>query len=104
MTPLCACSKRHSPRVMVTDTHHICPRSWSGPDVAANRVELCPTTHRQVHRLIDAYVSAGAEPAKSVVALYNALTRDLAAQAWARRPANPTRTSLSRPEVVDDSH
>lgn len=97
MTSPCACSKRHSPRVVATDTHHVLPRSWKGPDVAANRVELCPTTHRQVHRLLDAYVTAGAEPARAVLAMYNAVTRDLAAQAWAQRPPKPTRTSRPAP-------
>lgn len=92
---VCPCSKRHSPRVVATDTHHILPLSWGGPNVAANRVELCPTTHRQVHRLLDAYVAAGNVPAASVMARYNDLTRALAARAWDQRPAVPTRTSLT---------
>jgi len=83
--------------VVATDTHHILPRSWGGPDVASNRVEICPTSHRQIHRLLDAYVTAGAKPAASVLAMYNDLTRALAAQAWDQRPAIPTRTSLGAP-------
>jgi len=93
----CACSKRHSPRVVATDTHHILPRSWGGPDVASNRVEICPTSHRQIHRLLDAYVTADATPSRTVCGQYNALTQELAARAWAQRPAIPTRTSLEAP-------
>jgi len=64
-------------------------------DTPGNRVEVCPTTHRQIHRLIDAYVVAGGEPAGAVLRNYNELTRRLALMAWDQRPPNPTRTSLA---------
>lgn len=30
------------------------PLSWGGPDEEYNRVAVCPTGHRNIHRLLDA--------------------------------------------------
>jgi hypothetical protein len=58
-TVACRCSNRHVPKPTVIDAHHIWPRSAGGPTVAANLVWLCPTAHRNVHELLEAWHRAG---------------------------------------------
>lgn len=49
----CWCVKTHSPMVNRTHIHHIHPLSMGGPDTPANRIPLCPTTHGEVHLILE---------------------------------------------------
>lgn len=58
---VCAIHKSHSPRPLSTEAHHILPRAWqaiwSPPDDkrllwAPKTIDLCPTGHSNVHRII----------------------------------------------------
>lgn len=84
----CKCVGQHVPEVHAPAVHHILPRSWGGPDVPANRVVLCPTTHENVHKLLNAYVHAGDVPAWSLRRSYSAYARGLAQLAWDQRPSD----------------
>lgn len=46
---ICVCVKNHTPKVLDVEQHHIWPLGEGGPDVPANRIWLCPTTHTNVH-------------------------------------------------------
>lgn len=48
----CACRATHSPAPLGLEVHHIWPTGLGGPDVAANKVAVCPTTHTNVHELL----------------------------------------------------
>ncbi len=56
----CVLHKYHSPEVVSFDVHHVVPTYMGGPDVASNRVVVCPTGHRNVHVLIGALVAGRA--------------------------------------------
>ena len=48
---VCLCVKRHSPRPSILHSHHVWPLGEGGPNVRANLLWLCPTTHMNVHEL-----------------------------------------------------
>jgi hypothetical protein len=50
---VCAVHGYHWPKPIGVVVHHIQPLAAGGPDVAANRVTICPTGHLNVHRLLD---------------------------------------------------
>jgi hypothetical protein len=81
----------------VAARHHILPQSWGGLTVDANLIWLCPNAHTSTHHLLDQYVRAGGDPGWTVRQHYSAFIRDLAARAWAQRPAIPTITSIHAP-------
>lgn len=78
----CACVAAHSPLPVDIQVHHVWPLAWGGPDVATNRVPLCPTTHASVHWLLRAYQRAGGEPAWEVRRRVGPYARALAKQGW----------------------
>lgn len=43
----------HRPKPLGVVVHHIWPRGMAGPDEPANRITVCDTGHRNVHRLLD---------------------------------------------------
>lgn len=86
LAPNCVCVGQHVPEVHAPATHHIVPLSWGGPNVEANKVVLCPTTHENVHKLLNAYVHAGGVPDWSIRRQYSVYTRTLAQRAWDNRP------------------
>lgn len=55
----CVVHDTHRPRPLGTVVHHIQPKSAGGPDIPSNRVEICDTGHRNVHRLLDDLWSTG---------------------------------------------
>lgn len=82
--PSCACVKRHSPPVVVTDLHHVQPQSWGGKTVPENMIELCPSTHYTTHSLLNVYVRAlPGQPDPKVVAAYPPFAQNLAKRAIA---------------------
>jgi len=44
----------HAPPVHLVEFHHVWPLGMGGPDVRENTVLVCPTTHSETHRLINA--------------------------------------------------
>lgn len=56
---LCVVHGSHRPPVRETVVHHMWPRGMGGPDEAANKVNICPTGHANVHRAIRAILTAG---------------------------------------------
>lgn len=55
----CSCVSRHSPRVHRVFIHHVWPLGMGGPDTPANRVPLCPTTHSEVHLILERWTRLG---------------------------------------------
>lgn len=43
----------HRPKPLRIEIHHIQPLGMAGPNVAANKVSICPSGHFNVHRLLD---------------------------------------------------
>lgn len=86
----CCNPKRHSPQPRLLVRHHVVPESWGGKTTANNLVTLCPTCHMNVHVRIDQWVATGGKPISKRG--FDVYTLQLAEQAWAQRPANPTRT------------
>lgn len=48
----CRCVAGHRPGPMVLNAHHVWPISAGGPDVAANRVWVCHSSHDSIHILL----------------------------------------------------
>lgn len=55
----CRCTANHAPKPTVIDAHHVWPKSAGGPTTPGNLIWLCPTAHRNVHELLDAWHRAG---------------------------------------------
>lgn len=49
----CTVHGYHYPKPLRTVIHHVWPREFGGPDVAANRVQTCDTGHYSIHTLLD---------------------------------------------------
>lgn len=78
----CAAHAEHRPRCASVDLHHVWPVGMGGPDVPSNWVILCPTGHRNVHRLLAAYVRLGYTPSWDVRQRYHPAERELAWQGY----------------------
>lgn len=48
----CLCVAEHRPAPLEYVEHHVWPSGMGGPDVAANRIWICDTTHRNAHELL----------------------------------------------------
>lgn len=60
--PTCPCVKRHIPRPLAFQVHHVQPRGWKGPDVPENRATICGTCHDNVHHALDRAVAVAYGP------------------------------------------
>ena len=78
----------HRPRVVDIDVHHIWPMGQGGPDIALNRVAICPTGHRNVHELLREYMHRGGDVPWEVRRLYAPGERRLAKLGWDRMQRN----------------
>jgi hypothetical protein len=64
----CRCCKRHTPRPVYTEGHHVFPRYLQeqvyGDEVVRDGTleYLCPTAHRAVHAVIDATLEGRKPP------------------------------------------
>jgi len=45
----CSVHSYHWPPSLAVDEHHVWPLGMGGPDVAANKIWVCPTGHRNIH-------------------------------------------------------
>lgn len=90
----CSCVENHNPQAYVLEVHHIIPLSWGGPDIPENKKGICNNTHNATHRLYDEHVRrqrAGLDPIPpwSYQRHFTLQSRQMAAHAWANRPAKP---------------
>jgi hypothetical protein len=60
--PVCPCVTRHAPRPLAFQVHHILPKSWGGPNIAANEATICGTCHDNVHHALDQAVAVAYGP------------------------------------------
>lgn len=69
-------------------THHVQPLGMGGPNLASNRVEVCPTGHANVHAVLAALVFDKPPPRSSRTERHLA---EVGLQMWndAGRPGNP---------------
>lgn len=49
---VCTVHLTHRPRALRLDVHHILPLAMGGTDALDNRVNVCPTGHVNIHRLM----------------------------------------------------
>lgn len=49
----CQIHTQHKPRSHVNHVHHIWPLGEGGPNIADNKIVVCPTGHYNIHTLID---------------------------------------------------
>lgn len=64
MNATCQVHKIHVPKPLRIDVHHIQPLGMGGPDIASNKVRVCPTGHFNIHRLMGFLLSGGKLPNK----------------------------------------
>lgn len=69
------------------DAHHVWPLGEGGPDVSANLIYLCPSSHRKAHNLWRAYVRqsihhGGGPPAWDIRRRYSPYIRGIVAEGW----------------------
>ena len=86
----CQVHKGHRPPVHRTAVHHVWPRGMGGPDVPANRVNICGTGHDTIHTNIHALCSHGPD----AVLVGTRAERALALRGWqawvdAGKPGTP---------------
>lgn len=55
----CQVHKTHVPKPLGVVVHHIQPRAMLGPDADSNRVTICDSGHRNIHRLLDDLLHGG---------------------------------------------
>lgn len=67
----CRCVKRHNPEPLEPERHHVWPLGNGGPDVAANRVWLCPTTHTNAHEILRHFMREGYHHWSTVLRMYD---------------------------------
>jgi hypothetical protein len=66
----CLCVAEHRPTPLAYESHHIWPLGMGGPDVAANRVWLCPTAHTNAHEILRELMRSGRLSWTQVVNLF----------------------------------
>lgn len=84
----CELHASHRPAPITMHTHHVQPLGMGGPDVPANRVEICPTGHANVHAVMAAIVFDKPVPASTRTEAHLA-RRGYEMWVAAGRPGNP---------------
>jgi hypothetical protein len=80
--PRCLCVADHQPEPQSLDRHHIWPLGMEGPDTPGNIVVICPTTHRNVHELLRAWVAWQGQPPWEIRRHFSPYARQLAHQGY----------------------
>ena len=73
----CQCVGKHIPKPMELHKHHVWPIGEGGPDIKANLVLLCPTTHANVHRLWKLYEEYEGRPPWHLINKYSEYARGI---------------------------
>jgi hypothetical protein len=81
----CVCVGKHVPLPMQLVSHFIVSPYHGGLDEPVNLVWLCPTTHFNVHALLDEYERYDGTPPGSVRKHYSEYVQRLAAAGWEGR-------------------
>jgi hypothetical protein len=55
----CVCVTQHRPEPVILHSHHVWPLGEGGPDIQANLLWVCPSTHSNIHELWRLLVKAG---------------------------------------------
>lgn len=87
----CQVHRTHDPRALGTVIHHVWPKAMAGPDIPSNRIEICDTGHRNVHRLLDDLIASdGVSMRRGGTHNERALAR-VGFNAWAKagKPGHP---------------
>lgn len=82
---MCKCVGKHVPLPMAYHKHHIIPKYLGGTDSKENLLVLCPTTHYNVHALLQHYGRYKGTPPGSVRKHYSDYVQGLAKRAWEGR-------------------
>lgn len=74
----CKCVSKHVPKPLELHKHHVWPLSEGGEDTKDNYiVVLCPTSHRNVHRLWREYEANDGRPSWDYLRNFSEYTREL---------------------------
>lgn len=57
--PHCDVHKRHEPRPLLFEQHHVQPLAMGGPDTDANKVWVCVGGHYSIHTLLGDLIRTG---------------------------------------------
>jgi hypothetical protein len=97
---VCTVHAAHRPHVSMPDVHHIWPKGWGGPDIPSNTVVVCPTGHRNVHELLNAWVRSQGRPPIEIERHYALSERRLAEAGWtaAHQQPGPAPTPTPTPD------
>lgn len=100
---MCPCVGKHVPLPTQFHKHHIVPLYLGGSNDKSNLFVLCPTTHYNIHALLQKYGRNGGTPPGSVRKHYSDFVQRLAKQAWDGRntPATASMAGESMQFVVD---
>ena len=49
---VCKVHGSHAPRPLALEVHHIQPLAMLGPNIASNRIVVCPTGHTNIHKIL----------------------------------------------------
>lgn len=81
----CTVHRTHTPTSHINHKHHVWPLGHNGPDVAENKIVVCPTGHYNIHRLLEEYLAgAGVPPPYSVLKQFSRGERELAKLGYER--------------------
>lgn len=82
---MCPCVSKHVPLPTQFHKHHVVPKYLGGTDDKSNLFVLCPTTHYNVHKLLQYYGKHKGEPPGSIRKHYSDFVQGMARKAWEGR-------------------
>jgi hypothetical protein len=74
----CTVHNKHTPTSHINHEHHVWPLGHGGPDIAENKIVVCPTGHYNIHALLQEYLTAHGDVPYSLVKTYGKGERDAA--------------------------
>ena len=80
----CLHHRSHSPQPKLNHRHHIQPLSWSGGNEASNVTVLDPTSHVNVHLLLDHWYETNGKPDWDFIKHFGPAERELAKLGYER--------------------
>lgn len=89
----CVCVSIHVPKPLVLHSHHVWPLGEGGPDVSANLLWLCPTSHNNAHALWRLYDKHGGAVPVIELREFSRYVRSIVARGWSEKAAADTEES-----------
>lgn len=74
----CTVHTNHIPASHLNHYHHVWPLGHNGPDIAENKVVVCPTGHSNIHELLKAFIAMRGKVPYSELRRYSYKERELA--------------------------